>query len=120
MRFLQTGADTSGAMLQIESVNPPTAVPEPMHIHPHQLADRGELDERGMPSLLRLATLAPEFADEIRVVKPPWPVQRLVFSLLAPIARMRGFATVGAGTAEVFHTLGSPGEQEVSPPSRRE
>jgi len=36
MRFLQTAADTDGALLQIESVNPPTGVPEPEHIHPHQ------------------------------------------------------------------------------------
>jgi len=159
MRFLQTAADTSGALLQVETVNPPTAIAEPTHIHPHQesrarvttgsllfvvdgserrlaagdeitigagtphhflndgdedavaiqefrpalrtaeffqtlfeLAARGELDERGMPSLLRLAVLAPEFADEIRVVKPPWPVQRAAFALLAPIARMRGYA----------------------------
>jgi len=159
MRFLQTAADTSGALLQIETVNLPTGIPEPTHIHPHQesrahvtagsllfvvdgirrrlvageeitipagvphhflndgyndavsiqefrpalrtaeffqalfdLAARGELDDRGMPSLLRLAILAPEFADEIRVVKPPWPVQRAAFALLAPIARMRGYA----------------------------
>lgn len=55
------------------------------------LARRGELDEHGMPSLLRLAVLAPAFADEIRVVSPPWPVQRTAFALLAPIARLRGY-----------------------------
>ncbi len=160
MRFMQTAADTDGALLQIESVNPPTAVAEPEHVHPRQesrarviegdlrfvvegqeqrlgpgeaitipvgtphyfvndgnadavsvqefrpalrtadffrslfdLARRGELDEHGMPSLLRLAVLAPTFADEIRVVSPPWPVQRAAFALLAPIARLRGYAT---------------------------
>jgi quercetin dioxygenase-like cupin family protein len=158
MRFLETAADTDGALLRIESVNPPTAVAEPEHIHPVQesraevitgtlrfvvdgeerrlgpgeaitipagtphyfandgeedavsiqefrpalgtadffrtlfaLAERGQLDERGMPSLLRLAVLAPAFADEIRVVSPPWPVQRAAFALLAPIARLRGY-----------------------------
>ena len=160
MRFLRTAIDTDGALLRIETVNPPTAVPEPVHVHPRQesraevttgtlcfvmdgverrlgpgdaitipagtphhfvndgeedavaiqefrpalrtaeffevlfdLAERGELDERGMPSLLRLAVLAPAFAAEIRVVSPPWPVQRAAFALLAPIARRRGYTT---------------------------
>ena len=59
-----------------------------------ELAASGELDDHGMPSLLRLAILAPAFADEIRVTRPPWPVQRAAFSLLAPIARRRGYAAV--------------------------
>ena len=157
MRFLRTAADTNGALLRIETVNPPGGEPEPVHVHPRQesraeviagtlrfvidgterrlgpgdaitipaavphhfindgeedavaiqefrpalrsaeffetyfdLAERGDLDERGMPSLLRLAVLALAFADEIRVVSPPWPVQRAAFALLAPIARLRG------------------------------
>ena len=160
MRFLRTAADTDGELLQIETVNPPTGVPEPVHVHPRQesrveviagtlrfvvdgeerllgpgdtitipagrphqfvndgeedavavgdfrpalrtaeffevlfdLAERDELDENGMPSLLRLAVLAPAFSEEIRVVSPPWPVQRLAFALLAPIARLRGYTT---------------------------
>jgi quercetin dioxygenase-like cupin family protein len=36
MRFLRTASDTNGALLRIETVNPPTAVAEPMHIHPRQ------------------------------------------------------------------------------------
>jgi hypothetical protein len=63
------------------------------------LAQRGELDERGMPSLLRLAVLVPEFADEIRVVSPPWPAQRAIFALLAPLARLRGYTAGGPRTA---------------------
>jgi quercetin dioxygenase-like cupin family protein len=157
MRFLQTAADTDGALLQIESVNPPTGVPEPEHIHPHQesraavingtlrfsvdgedrrlgpsdtitipagtphyfvndgdedavciqefrpalrsadffttlfeLAERGKLDKRGMPSLLTLALLGPMYANEVRATSPPWPVQRAAFAVLAPIARLRG------------------------------
>ena len=38
------------------------------------LAQREELDARGMPSLLQLAVLVPEFSDEIRTASPPWPV----------------------------------------------
>lgn len=158
MRFVQTAADTGGTLLQIETVNPPTGVAEPLHVHPRQescahviagtlrfvvdgeetrlgpgetitipagtphnlvndgdqdavaiqefrpalqtaeffttlfdLAARGELDEHGMPSLLRFAVLGPAFSEEIRVVTPPWPVQRAAFAFLAPIARLRGY-----------------------------
>jgi quercetin dioxygenase-like cupin family protein len=154
MRFVRTGAETDGALLRIETVNPPNAIAEPTHVHPRQetraqmvsgtlrfvvdgeerrvgpgeaitipagvphrfvndgdedavaiqearpalrtaeffetyfgLAERGELDESGKPSLLRFAALGPEFADEIRLVRPPWPVQRALFALLGPIAR---------------------------------
>jgi quercetin dioxygenase-like cupin family protein len=54
------------------------------------LGTRGELDEHGTPSLLQLAVSAPAFADEIRVTRPPWLIQRTLFALLAPIARLRG------------------------------
>lgn len=54
-----------------------------------RLAADGELDEHGRPSLLRSAVLGPEFADEIRLVSPPWPLQRLAYAALAPIARRR-------------------------------
>ena len=157
MRFLLTAADTEGALLRIETVNPPNDTAEPMHVHPLQetraemlagtllfvvdgeerrirageaitipagvphrfandgdedavaiqearpalrtqeffetyfeLARRGELNAAGMPSLLRLAVLTPRFADEIRVVRPPWAVQRALFALLRPLARLRG------------------------------
>jgi quercetin dioxygenase-like cupin family protein len=158
MRFLVTAAETDGALLRIETVNPPTGAAEPVHVHPRQeslaevisgalrfvvdgrerrlgpgeaiaipagaphsfvndgdedavaiqefrpalriaeffealfdLAERGELDEQGLPSLLRFAVLGPAFADEIRVVSPAWPVQRAAFALLGPIARLRGY-----------------------------
>ena len=161
MRFLLTGADTDGELLRIETVNPPSPVAEPMHVHPRQvtsaqvvsgtfrflvagreqhvgpgetitipagmphrfwndgnadavaiqearpalrlseffetyfrLAEQGQLDDHGRPSLLRSALLGPEFADEIRLVTPPWPIQRAAYALLAPIARLRGHARV--------------------------
>ena len=67
------------------------------------LSRRGEIGESGMPSLLRLAVLAPEFGDEIRVARPPWFVQRTVFALLAPVARLRGYRAAPAPrTAPVY------------------
>ena len=154
MRFMP---DRDAGELRIRTVNPPTGVPEPVHVHPRQesgarvisgtlrfvvegevrrvsageeitipagvphhfvndgaedavadqwlrpalrseqffrtyfdLANRGELNGKGMPSALRMAVLVPEFADEMRVVRPPWWVQRIACALLAPVARMRG------------------------------
>ena len=55
------------------------------------LAQRDELDAKGMPSLLQLAVLVPEFGDEIRTVRPPWPVTRAMATVLGPVARMRGY-----------------------------
>jgi quercetin dioxygenase-like cupin family protein len=55
------------------------------------LDERGEINDSGMPSLLHLAVLVPAFADEIRVTRPPWPVQRAVFAVLGPIAKRRGY-----------------------------
>ena len=54
------------------------------------LAERGQLDAKGMPKLLPLAALAGEFADEIRPVSPPWPLLRALTAALGPLARLRG------------------------------
>jgi quercetin dioxygenase-like cupin family protein len=36
MVFLETGAETDGELVRIDSYNPPTGVPEPEHVHPFQ------------------------------------------------------------------------------------
>jgi quercetin dioxygenase-like cupin family protein len=55
------------------------------------LAQDGRTDKKGMPSLLQLALLAREFEDVVRFTSPPRPVQRALFGVLAPIARLRGY-----------------------------
>jgi quercetin dioxygenase-like cupin family protein len=55
------------------------------------LAQREKLDAKGMPNLLQLAVLVPEFSDEIRTVSPPWPVTRAMTTVLGPVARLRGY-----------------------------
>lgn len=65
-----------------------------------QFADEDKLDVKGMPHLLQLAVMVPEFGDEIRPVSPPWPVLRILTAVLGPIARARGYrprATAGPG-----------------------
>lgn len=154
MKFVQLAPGE----LRIETLNPPTNVREPTHVHPRQesgaevlsgslvfevsgerravgagetitilagiphrfwnegpaearaiqffrpaldiaaffetlfaLAQRGELDDKGVPKPLPLAALVSEFADEIRPVTPPWPLLRAVAATLRPIARLRGY-----------------------------
>ncbi len=36
MVFLKTGTETGGELVQIDTYNPPTGVPEPKHVHPFQ------------------------------------------------------------------------------------
>jgi hypothetical protein len=55
------------------------------------LAQDGKTDARGMPNLLQLALLAREFDDVIRYTSPPRFVQRILFGVLAPVARLCGY-----------------------------
>lgn len=55
------------------------------------LARDGRVDAKGMPGPLQLAVFAREFDDVIRFTKPPRWVQRALFGLLAPVARLLGY-----------------------------
>ncbi|MBO0701617.1 MAG: cupin domain-containing protein [Candidatus Dormibacteraeota bacterium] len=55
-----------------------------------ELARRGDLNARGLPSPLQLSLSVPGFGREIRLVSPPWLIQRLALAPLAPFARLRG------------------------------
>ena len=55
------------------------------------LAREGHVNKRGMPHPLQLALFAIEFSDVIVLRKPPAAVQRVLFSILAPLARRRGY-----------------------------
>lgn len=159
MIFLETGEDSDGGLLRIDTFNPPPhGQPEPEHIHPFQesgadvisgslrfrvggeersvkagesivnsadtphqfwndgaeeahavqwfrpalkidrffesffgLAQDGKLNEKGLPPLLQLAVMVPYFGDEIRLTSPPWPVQRALFGMLAPVGKLLGY-----------------------------
>lgn len=54
------------------------------------LAQDGKTNAKGMPSLPQLALLAREFEDVIVFTKPPRAVQKVLFDILAPIARLLG------------------------------
>ncbi len=55
------------------------------------LAREGHVNKRGMPDLLQLSLFATEFSDVMVFRKPPAAVQRVLFGVLAPIARRRGY-----------------------------
>ena len=54
------------------------------------LARDGKVDSRGLPRPLQLAVSARHYSDVAVVASPPPAVQHVLFSLLAPIGRLRG------------------------------
>ena len=61
------------------------------------LAADSRTDDTGRPSLLQTALLAREFDDTIRFTSPPRAIQRTLFAVLAPLARLRGLRGSYAG-----------------------
>jgi hypothetical protein len=55
------------------------------------LAQDGKVNRRGMPNLLQLAAFAREFADVVQFTRPAQIVQKILFNLIAPIARLLGY-----------------------------
>lgn len=57
----------------------------------YALARGGRTDKDGVPALLQLSVLAPAYFDTNHIVRPPLAVHRVVFGLLAPLARRLGY-----------------------------
>ncbi len=55
------------------------------------LAQDGKVNRRGMPNLLQLAVFAREFDDVVQFTWPPPVVQRTLFALIAPLAKLLGY-----------------------------
>lgn len=58
------------------------------------LANDGQTNERGMPPLLQVALLANEYNKTFRFSKPSFFVQKIIFLMLGPIARLAGYSGV--------------------------
>jgi mannose-6-phosphate isomerase-like protein (cupin superfamily) len=54
------------------------------------LAQDGKTNTKGMPGPLQAVAFGREFADTVRFTSPPQIVQRLMFSVLGPLARLAG------------------------------
>lgn len=79
------------------------------------MARDGKTDAKGRPNLLQAALFAREFDHVIRFVEPPRLVQKVLFGVLAPLARLLGYRAVypeygPSGFVEVEVTLGQRGE----------
>ena len=72
------------------------------------LARDGKTDAKGRPNLLQAALFAREFDDVIRFIEPPRAVQKVLFGILAPVARLIGYRTV-------YPSYGPSGFVEVEP-----
>ena len=55
------------------------------------LAKDGKLNKGGAPNILRAALILLNFNKEIRLAQPNWKLQKAVFKLLAPMARLMGY-----------------------------
>src|SRR5262245_3623035 len=75
------------------------------------LAQDGKVNRRGTPNLLHLAVLAGEFDDVVRFTRPPRVVQRALFALLAPLARLLGYR----GSYPEYLARGPSGSVPVEP-----
>ena len=82
-------AGTEEALVRMEMR--PAARFEAMIRNAFGLAQDGKVNKHGMPNVLQLAVFAREFSDVMEFTRPPRFVQRILFGLLAPIARTLGY-----------------------------
>jgi quercetin dioxygenase-like cupin family protein len=55
------------------------------------LARDGKTNSKGMPNVFQAALFAREFEDVLYFTKPPRAVQKVLFGVLAPVARLLGY-----------------------------
>lgn len=55
------------------------------------LSRDGKLNKKGIPNLFHTAVIGLAFQNEIQLTKPPWPIQYLLYRLLAPIGKWLGY-----------------------------
>jgi len=58
------------------------------------LVNDGKTDQKGKPRLLQTALTINHFSDMFRLIKPPYPVQKILFYTLTPLARILGYRAV--------------------------
>jgi len=58
------------------------------------LSNDNKTDAAGIPSFLQLALTVNKFSDTFRMVKPPYLVQKLLFSLLTPLSLLLGYRAI--------------------------
>lgn len=56
-----------------------------------QLVRLGKVDDQGMPNLLQALVLTDAYWNELRLTRPPFWIQRVAATLLAPVGRWAGY-----------------------------
>jgi quercetin dioxygenase-like cupin family protein len=59
--------------------------------------DGGENVDGSVANLLQMAVVLSEYQDKFRLARPPYPLQRILFGLLAPIGRALGVRSSSVG-----------------------
>lgn len=62
-----------------------------MTIDLYGLAQDGKTNAKGMPNLFQTALFSLEYEDVLYFTKPPHWVQKILFTLIAPLARLLGY-----------------------------
>ncbi len=75
------------------------------------LARDGKTNAKGMPNLLQAALFAREFEDVLYFTRPPRAVQKVLFGILAPVARLLGYR----GSYPEYLERGTTERVEVEP-----
>ena len=88
--FWNAGDEEARVIVEIR----PGARMELMMITMFALAYEGKTNKKGVPNLLQMALIAKEFEDVLQVMNPPLWVQRVLFGILAPIARLAGYKAI--------------------------
>lgn len=78
------------------------------------LAQDGKTGPKGMPNLLQLALIANEFDDVVQFLSPPRLLQSVLFPILAPFARLRGYR--GSYSEYVFRSPSERAEHQEKTP----
>jgi mannose-6-phosphate isomerase-like protein (cupin superfamily) len=56
------------------------------------LARDEKLDSKGKPNIFQAAVIMLHFQDELRLAQPNWFLQKMFFSILAPVAKLLGYS----------------------------
>jgi glyoxylate utilization-related uncharacterized protein len=55
------------------------------------LANDGKTNENGMPNILQVSLMANSYNKVLRLAKPPYAIQRILFVILTPFAYLFGY-----------------------------
>jgi len=55
------------------------------------LTAKNKLLDQGIPNLIHTSINGLAHKDEIRLTKPPWVIQNIIYKILAPFGKLMGY-----------------------------